>query len=131
MAQLRPGSVVGEGAKVGNFVEMKNSTIGKKVGLSHLSYLGDAEVGSGTNIGCGFITCNYDGANKHKTVIGENSFIGSDCQMIAPVEIGNNAYVGSGSTINKNVPDDAFAIARERQVTKEGMAKKFIKTKKK
>jgi bifunctional UDP-N-acetylglucosamine pyrophosphorylase/glucosamine-1-phosphate N-acetyltransferase len=131
MAQLRPGSDVGEKAKVGNFVEMKNASIGEKVGLSHLSYLGDAQVGKGTNIGCGFITCNYDGANKHKTIIGENSFIGSDCQMIAPIEIGSNAYVGSGSTINKDVPDGAFAIARERQVTKDDMAKKFIKTKKK
>lgn len=131
MAQLRPGSEIGIGSKVGNFVEVKNSKLGEKVGLSHLSYVGDAEIGDKTNIGCGFITCNYDGANKHKTIIGSESFIGSDCQMIAPVEIGSKSYVGSGSTINQNVPDGAFAIARERQVTKENMAKKFIKTKKK
>lgn len=130
MAQLRPGSDIGEGSKLGNFVEVKKSKLDKKVSVSHLSYVGDAEIGEGVNIGCGFITCNYDGANKHKTVIGEGSFIGSDCQMIAPVKIGKNAYVGSGSTINKDIPDDAFAIARERQVTKEGMAKKFIKKKK-
>ena len=105
--------------------------LGEKVGLSHLSYVGDAQVGDRTNIGCGFVTCNYDGANKHKTIIGSDSFVGSDCQTIAPVKIGDKSYVGSGSTINRDVPDGAFAIARERQVTKEGMAIKFIKTKKK
>jgi bifunctional UDP-N-acetylglucosamine pyrophosphorylase/glucosamine-1-phosphate N-acetyltransferase len=129
MAQIRPGSEIGEGSKLGNFVEIKKSKLDKKVSVSHLSYVGDAEIGSNVNIGCGFITCNYDGAKKHKTIIGEGSFIGSDCQMIAPVTIGKNAYVGSGSTINQDVPDDAFAIARERQVTKEGMAKRFIKKK--
>jgi bifunctional UDP-N-acetylglucosamine pyrophosphorylase/glucosamine-1-phosphate N-acetyltransferase len=98
--------------------------------VSHLSYVGDAEIGANVNIGCGFITCNYDGANKHKTIIGEGSFIGSDCQMIAPINIGKKAYIGSGSTVNKDVPDGAFAIARERQTNKDGMAKKFIKKKK-
>lgn len=131
MAQLRPGAEIGSGSKVGNFVEVKNARLGENVGLSHLSYVGDAEVGDRTNIGCGFVTCNYDGANKHKTIIGSDSFVGSDCQTIAPVKIGSKSYIGSGSTINKDVPDGAFAIARERQVTKEGMAKKFIKTKKK
>jgi len=131
MAQLRPGSEIGANAKVGNFVEVKNSKIGESVGLSHLSYVGDADIGKNTNIGCGFITCNYDGANKHKTIIGEDSFVGSDCQMIAPINIGNKSYIGSGSTINQDVPDGAFAIARGRQVTKDDMAKKFIKTKKK
>lgn len=130
MSQLRPGSDIGEGSKLGNFVEIKKSKLDKKVSVSHLSYVGDAQVGQNVNIGCGFITCNYDGANKHKTIIGEGSFIGSDVQTIAPVNIGKNAYVGSGSTINKDVPDEAFAIARERQVTKEGMAKRFIKKKK-
>lgn len=129
MAQIRPGSDIGEGSKLGNFVEIKKSKLDKKVSVSHLSYVGDAEIGNNVNIGCGFITCNYDGANKHKTIIGEGSFIGSDCQMIAPVSIGKNAYIGSGSTINQDVPDGAFAIARERQVTKEGMAKRFIKKK--
>lgn len=130
MAQLRPGSEIGEGSKLGNFVEVKKSKISKNTSISHLSYVGDAEIGSDVNIGCGFITCNYDGANKHKTIIGNGSFVGSDCQMIAPVTLGEKSYIGSGSTINQNVPDGAFAIARQRQVTKEGMAKKFIKTKK-
>lgn len=129
MAQLRPGSTIGEGSKLGNFVEIKNSTILKNSSISHLSYVGDAQIGNNVNIGCGFITCNYDGANKHTTTIKDGSFIGSDCQMIAPVEIGENCYVGSGSTINKNVPDGAFAIARSRQETKEGLAKRFIKKK--
>jgi bifunctional UDP-N-acetylglucosamine pyrophosphorylase/glucosamine-1-phosphate N-acetyltransferase len=127
MARLRPGTVLEDKVKVGNFVEIKKAELKKGSKVSHLSYVGDAEIGEETNIGCGFITCNYDGANKHKTTIGKNSFIGSDCQTIAPVNIGDNAYIGSGSTINKDVPSDAFAIARERQVTKEGMAKKFLK----
>lgn len=130
MAQLRPGSDIGEGSKLGNFVEVKKSKLANNVSVSHLSYVGDAQIGAQVNIGCGFITCNYDGANKHETIIGEGSFIGSDCQMIAPITIGKEAYIGSGSTINKDVPDGAFAIARERQVTKEQMAKRFIKKKK-
>jgi bifunctional UDP-N-acetylglucosamine pyrophosphorylase/glucosamine-1-phosphate N-acetyltransferase len=130
MSQLRPGSDIGEGSKLGNFVEVKKSKLDKNVSVSHLSYVGDAEIGANVNIGCGFITCNYDGANKHKTIIGEGSFIGSDCQMIAPINIGKKAYIGSGSTVNKDVPDGAFAIARERQTNKDGMAKKFIKKKK-
>lgn len=129
-ARIRPGSDIGEESKIGNFVETKKVHLDKGVKVSHLSYVGDAQVGENTNIGCGFITCNYDGANKHKTIIGKNSFIGSDSQMIAPVNIGNEAYIGSGSTINQDVPDGGFAIARARQVTKEGMAKKFIKKKK-
>ncbi len=129
MARLREGSVIGDKCKLGNFVETKKVYLEKGVKVSHLSYVGDAEVGENTNIGCGFITCNYDGANKHKTIIGKNSFIGSDCQMIAPISIGNESYIGSGSTINQDVPDGAFAIARQRQVTKEDMAKKFIKKK--
>ena len=91
--------------------------------------MGDAEVGQRTNIGCGFITCNYDGAQKHFTKIGKDSFVGSDTQVIAPVEIGDGCFVASGSTIGQSMPDGAFAIARSRQITKEGMAKKFIKTK--
>lgn len=131
MARLREGTQISDECKIGNFVETKKSELAKGVKVSHLSYVGDAEIGANTNIGCGFITCNYDGANKHKTIIGEDSFIGSDCQMIAPVEIGSQSYVGSGSTINKNVPDGAFAIARQRQVTKEDMAKRFLKSSKK
>ncbi len=126
-ARLRTGTEIGAESKIGNFVETKKAKLDKGVKVSHLSYVGDAEIGENTNIGCGFITCNYDGKNKHLTKIGRDSFIGSDCQMIAPINLGDRVYVGSGSTINKDVPDDAFAIARERQVTKPEMAKKFIK----
>jgi len=130
MARLRPGADIGAESKIGNFVEVKKSKLAKGVKVSHLSYVGDAEIGENTNIGCGFITCNYDGVNKHKTKIGSNTFIGSDCQMVAPIEIGNDAFVAAGSTITKNVPDGAFGIARGQQVTKDGAAKKFLKRKK-
>lgn len=130
MARLREGADIGEKAKIGNFVEVKKSKLEKGAKVSHLSYVGDAEIGENTNIGCGFISCNYDGANKHKTKIGKNTFIGSDCQMIAPIEIGNDAFVAAGSTISKSVPDGGFAITRAQQVTKEGAAKRFLKTKK-
>jgi bifunctional UDP-N-acetylglucosamine pyrophosphorylase/glucosamine-1-phosphate N-acetyltransferase len=129
MARLREGTNIADDCKIGNFVETKKVNLSKGVKVSHLSYLGDAEVGENTNIGCGFITCNYDGANKHLTKIGEGSFIGSDCQVVAPINIGSKAYIGSGSTINQDVPDGAFAIARQRQVTKPDMANKFIKKK--
>lgn len=128
-ARLRPGTIVGEGSKIGNFVETKKTRLGPDVKISHLSYVGDAEVGEGTNIGCGFITCNYDGAEKHFTKIGKNAFIGSDTQVVAPLEIGDDAFIGSGSTITKDVPSGAFAIARTKQVTKEGQAKRFLKKK--
>lgn len=128
-ARLRPGADLGEGCKVGNFVEIKKANLEKDVSVSHLSYIGDAEIGENVNIGCGFITCNYDGGAKHKTKIGKNSFIGSDTQMIAPVTIGESAFVASGSTINQDVPDKGFAVARGRQVTKEKMASRFLKGK--
>jgi bifunctional UDP-N-acetylglucosamine pyrophosphorylase/glucosamine-1-phosphate N-acetyltransferase len=131
MARLRPGTEVGPEAKIGNFVEVKKSKLARGVKVSHLSYIGDAQIGENSNIGCGFITCNYDGANKHLTKIGSNTFIGSDCQAVAPIEIGNDAFVAAGSTITKSIPDGGFAIARSQQVTKEGSAKKFLKTKKK
>lgn len=130
MARLRPGADIGAESKIGNFVEIKKAKLAKGVKVSHLSYVGDAEIGENTNIGCGFITCNYDGANKHKTKIGSNTFIGSDVQMVAPIEIGNDAFVAAGSTITKSVPDGGFGIARTSQVTKEGAARKFLKTKK-
>ncbi len=130
MARLRPGSDIGPESKIGNFVEVKKSKLAKGVKVSHLSYVGDAEIGENTNIGCGFITCNYDGAHKHKTKIGSNSFIGSDCQVIAPLEIGNDAFIAAGSTITKSIPDGGFGIARPQLVVKEGAAKRFIKTKK-
>jgi bifunctional UDP-N-acetylglucosamine pyrophosphorylase/glucosamine-1-phosphate N-acetyltransferase len=130
MARLRPGTEIGPDAKIGNFVEVKKSKLARGAKVSHLSYIGDAEIGEDTNIGCGFITCNYDGANKHKTKIGSNTFIGSDCQVIAPIEIGNDAFVAAGSTITKSIPDGGFGIGRSQQVTKEGAAKKFLKSKK-
>jgi len=130
MARLRPGTEIGVEAKIGNFVEIKKSKLAKGAKVSHLSYVGDAEIGEKSNIGCGFITCNYDGANKHRTKIGANTFIGSDVQVIAPIEIGDNVFVAAGSTITKSIPDGGFGIARSQQVTKEDMAKKFLKTKK-
>lgn len=128
-AHLRPKTVAKSFVKIGNFVEIKKSTLCEGSKVSHLSYVGDAEVGERTNIGCGFITCNYDGVKKHFTKIGKDSFVGSDTQMIAPVEIGDRCFVASGSTIGQSMPSGSFAIARSRQVTKEGMAKKFIKNK--
>ena len=128
-ARIRPGTDIGENCRVGNFVETKKSILKAGSKVSHLSYVGDAEIGRKTNIGCGFITCNYDGKNKHKTSIGENCFIGSDSQVVAPINIGNDCFVASGSTINSDLNDGDFAISRSRQVTKEGMAKKFLKNK--
>ncbi len=129
-ARLRPGAELHEETKVGNFVEVKKSVLKKGSKVSHLSYVGDSEIGERSNIGCGFISCNYDGANKHKTTIGDDCFVGSDCQTIAPVTIESNSFIAAGSTITKNVPKDSFAIARSKQVTKEGRAKQFIKKKK-
>lgn len=129
-ARIRPQSVIGIQAKIGNFVETKKVVLEKGVKISHLSYVGDAFIGEESNIGCGFITCNYDGANKHVTKIGKNSFIGSDCQAIAPIEIGDNTFVAAGTTISKNVPHEAFAIGRPPLSVKDDMAKKFIKKKK-
>ncbi len=128
-ARLRPGAEIGNECKVGNFVEIKKAKLEKGAKVSHLSYVGDATIGENSNIGCGFITCNYDGANKHFTEIGSGTFVGSDCQMIAPVKIGNEAFIAAGSTINKDVPDGGFAIARGKQETREGLAKKYLKTK--
>ncbi len=128
-ARLRPGADIGPEAKIGNFVEIKKSVLGANVKVSHLSYVGDAFIGEETNIGCGFITCNFDGANKHVTKIGKNCFIGSDSQTVAPVEIGDDCFVASSSTITKSMPNGSFAISRGQQITKEGIAKRFIKTK--
>jgi bifunctional UDP-N-acetylglucosamine pyrophosphorylase/glucosamine-1-phosphate N-acetyltransferase len=121
-AHLRPGSEIGENAHVGNFVEIKKSRLGKGVKAGHLTYLGDAEIGEGTNIGAGTITCNYDGVSKHKTRIGKGAFVGSDSTLVAPITIGDGVYIGAGSCITKDVPDDALAVARGRQFTKEGWA---------
>ena len=121
-AHLRPGSEIGEDAHVGNFVETKKARLGKGAKANHLTYLGDAEVGEGSNIGAGTITCNYDGVRKHTTHIGKDAFIGSDSTLVAPVEVGDGAYVGAGSCITKDVPADSLAVSRARQIVKEGWA---------
>jgi len=122
-SHLRPGSDVGEDAHVGNFVETKKIKLGKGSKANHLSYLGDAEIGEGVNIGAGTITCNYDGVNKHKTVIEDGVFIGSDSTLVAPVKIGRGAYVAAASCITEDVPADALALGRARQSVKEGWAR--------
>jgi len=124
-ARLRPGTKLGKNVKIGNFVEIKKSQIGDESKISHLSYLGDAIVGKNVNIGCGFITCNYDGVNKHITEIGNNAFIGSDVQAIAPIHIGDDTYVASGTTLTKNVNKGALAIARQKQENKEAYAERL------
>ena len=124
-ARLRPGNTLGEGAKVGNFVEMKAATIEAGVKVNHLSYIGDAHVGEGSNIGAGTITCNYDGFGKHKTTIGAGAFIGTNSSLVAPVKIGSGAYIGSGSVITKDVPDNAMAVERSPQSIREGGATRY------
>ena len=121
-ARLRPGTRLGAGARIGNFVEVKESTIDAGAKANHLSYIGDASVGAKANVGAGTITCNYDGAEKHRTTIGKDAFIGSNSALVAPVVIGAGAYIGSGSVITKDVPAGALALARGRQVVKEGWA---------
>lgn len=123
-ANLRPGTVVGNNSKIGDFVEVKNALIGANVSMAHLTYVGDAEVGDNTNIGAGTITCNYDGKRKHRTIIGRGCFIGSHATLIAPVQVGDGAYVAAASPITEDVPSDSLAIARCRQVVKEGWAKR-------
>ncbi len=129
-AHFRPESVVGKDSKIGNFVELKKTIVGDGTSIAHLSYLGDAKVGARVNIGCGFVTCNFDGrtkngSRKHETVIEDDAFIGSDCQTVAPVRVGRGAYVASGSTLTKDVEPEALAIARARQENKLGYAKKL------
>jgi bifunctional UDP-N-acetylglucosamine pyrophosphorylase/glucosamine-1-phosphate N-acetyltransferase len=123
-AHIRPGSDVGEDARVGNYVELKKTTLGKASKASHLTYLGDATVGEDVNVGAGVITCNYDGVNKHRTVIGDGAFVGSDSQLVAPVTIGRGAFVAAGSSITRDVPDEGLGIARSRQENKDGWARK-------
>jgi bifunctional UDP-N-acetylglucosamine pyrophosphorylase / glucosamine-1-phosphate N-acetyltransferase len=124
-ARLRPGAKLGEGARVGNFVEVKQAAIEAGAKVGHLSYIGDASVGANANVGAGTITCNFDGAAKHRTEIGDEAFIGSNSALVAPVRIGRRAYIGSGSVITANVPDDALALGRGRQVIKEGWASRL------
>ncbi|VAV84180.1 N-acetylglucosamine-1-phosphate uridyltransferase / Glucosamine-1-phosphate N-acetyltransferase [hydrothermal vent metagenome] len=127
-ARLRPGTRVKRGVRIGNFVEVKNATLGEGVKAGHLSYLGDAVIGKDVNIGAGTIICNYDGVDKHKTHIKDNVFVGSDTQLISPVTIGKGAYIGSGSTITKNVPPGALALSRSEQRVIKGWAAKRAKT---
>ena len=122
-SHLRPGSDIGEGAHVGNFVETKKIKLGKGSKANHLTYLGDSEIGAGVNIGAGTITCNYDGVNKHTTIIEDGAFIGSDSTLVAPVRVGKGAYVAAASCITEDVPEDALAIGRGRQIVKENWAK--------
>lgn len=116
---IRPGTKVGEGCRVGDFVELKNATLGDGTKVSHLTYVGDAEVGEKVNFGCGTVTVNYDGRKKYKTKIGNNAFIGCNTNLVAPVEVGEGAYIAAGSTITDAVPEETLAIARARQVIKE------------
>jgi bifunctional UDP-N-acetylglucosamine pyrophosphorylase / glucosamine-1-phosphate N-acetyltransferase len=123
-AHIRPESEIGEGAHVGNFVETKKIRLGKGSKANHLSYLGDAEIGAGVNVGAGVITCNYDGVNKLKTIIGDRVFVGSDSTLVAPITLGNGSYVAAGSCITDDVPEDALALGRARQTIKEGWSAK-------
>lgn len=119
-ARLRPGTVLADGVHVGNFVETKNARIGTGSKANHLTYLGDAVIGTGTNIGAGTITCNYDGVNKSTTTIGDRVFVGSNSSLVAPVTLADGATIGAGSVISKNAPADKLTVARARQMTVEG-----------
>jgi len=123
-ANLRPGSTVGKNVKIGDFIELKGTEIADNVSVGHFAYLGDASIGSGTNVGAGVITCNWDGAIKSKTTVGSNVFLGSNTTLVAPVSVGDGAFTAAGSVITENVPEDALAIGRARQVVKEGWAAK-------
>jgi bifunctional UDP-N-acetylglucosamine pyrophosphorylase/glucosamine-1-phosphate N-acetyltransferase len=123
-SRLRPGNHVAEGAHIGNFVELKKTNLGAGAKANHLAYLGDAEIGAKTNIGAGTITCNYDGARKYPTRIGAGAFVGSNSTLVAPLEIGDGAYLAAGSVITEAVPADSLGVGRARQVNKEGWAKR-------
>ncbi len=128
-ARLRPGTHLGDNTKVGNFVETKKASLGEGSKINHLSYVGDAELGAGVNVGAGTITCNYDGFDKHKTHIKDGAFIGTNSSLVAPVTIGEGAYLGSGGVITQDVPDNALAVARAEQVNKAGWAERYRKAK--
>ena len=117
-ARLRPESVVADNCKIGNFVEIKKSTLGTGTKVAHLTYIGDASVGNNCNVGCGVVFCNYDGKNKHKSIVGNNVFIGSNCNLVAPIIIESDSIIAAGSTLTENVPEKSLAIARSRQVNK-------------
>jgi bifunctional UDP-N-acetylglucosamine pyrophosphorylase/glucosamine-1-phosphate N-acetyltransferase len=128
-ARMRPGTNLGDGAKIGNFVETKAATLEAGVKVNHLSYIGDTEIGANSNIGAGTITCNYDGFTKSKTVIGKGAFVGTNTSLVAPVKIGAGAYIGSGSVITRDVPDDAMALERNQQTIREGGATRYRQSK--
>jgi bifunctional UDP-N-acetylglucosamine pyrophosphorylase/glucosamine-1-phosphate N-acetyltransferase len=128
-ARLRPETVITDGAHIGNFVEIKKSTVGSGSKINHLSYIGDTTVGRDVNVGAGTITCNYDGANKHHTEIGDRAFIGSDTQLVAPVKIGAGATIGAGSTITRDAPAEELTLSRAKQETRKGW-KRPVKIKK-
>lgn len=119
-AYLRPGSKIGKNVRVGDFVEVKNSTVGDETKISHLTYVGDSDVGERVNFGCGTVTSNYDGKNKFRTTIGDDCFIGCNTNLVAPVSVADGAYIAAGSTITDDVPENSLAVARARQVNKEG-----------
>ncbi len=122
---LRPDTIIGDRVKIGNYVEVKNSNVGTGTKLPHLTYIGDSDIGSGVNMGCGCITVNYDGKKKHRTVIGDNAFVGCNTNLVAPVTVQANTYIGAGSTITKEVPENALGIARAKQRNIEGWAEKY------
>ena len=124
---LRPDTVLHDKVKIGNFVEVKNSVIGEGTKLPHLSYIGDSDLGSGINMGCGCITVNYDGKKKHRTTIEDDAFVGCNSNLVAPVKVGKGSYIAAGSTITKDVPADALGVGRGRQVNIEGWAEKYRK----
>ena len=124
-AYIRPGSVIGNECKVGDFVEVKNSTVGVGTKLPHLQYIGDSDIGSGVNMGCGTITVNYDGKVKHRTTIEDDAFVGCNSNLVAPVTIGRGSYIAAGSTITKDVPENALGVGRSRQVNIAGWAEKY------
>lgn len=126
-ARLRPNSKIGENCKIGNFVEIKNSNLGNDVKASHLSYIGDASVGSNTNIGCGAIFVNYNGRSKNKTIVGNNCFVGSNVNLIAPIQVQDNSYICAGSTLTKDTNFGDFVIARSRETIKPNRAKDYLK----
>jgi bifunctional UDP-N-acetylglucosamine pyrophosphorylase / glucosamine-1-phosphate N-acetyltransferase len=128
-ARLRPGADLGTDVHIGNFVEVKQAKIEAGAKANHLAYIGDARVGEGANVGAGTITCNYDGVAKHRTDIGKGAFIGSNSSLVAPVKVGDNAYIGTGTVVTKDVPAGALAVARAKPTVKEGWAKRLKQVK--
>ena len=124
-SHIRPNSTIGEAVHIGNFVEVKNAVVGKDTKVGHLTYVGDADLGENINVGCGTVFVNYDGAKKHRSTVGDNSFIGCNVNIIAPVDVAKNAFLAAGSTITKDVPEGALGIARSRQENKEGYWEKL------